>query len=402
MFAMSGKSEYDRKNSAKYKKERDSITFEDVEKKFGKENMSSAEFAVYLCKVKGLALGEITEKTVKNYIKAICEESDGRLSVSDFKHDPAKPGSKYEFKPQYHTLLITLMATDYFDGRHNDRKLSTRGDLYLQLITNINKYLNDGDKRIIKSNPTYVNAMLERHLSEHINQQLVSLIRTMYHSDPVLRYQLMIEFLSSITNLRKWMDRLDCNAISTRMVYAHELDQLKDALYQKGLFESIDLDEFLIKFLALRVHNKDYEYISDNEELSPAAVCLAAKLFNITIKEDTEIKEMMDRVDDFISNERRYKEIIDKAKNIFDLNNPQEAKVYEDLKKLTAIQYLRPEVSAQDYEKTVRFTESCIAKDKWDILNIFMTMGRDIMTPEQIAKIMAIKDHSEYSEIPES
>ena len=150
------------------------------------------------------------------------------------------------------------------------------------------------------------------------------------------------------------------------------------------------------------MHNKDYEYISDNEELSPAAVCLAAKLFNITIKQDTEIKEMMDKVDDFISNERRYKEIIDKAKNIFDLNNPQEAKVYEDLKKLTAIQYLRPEVSAQDYEKTVRFTESCIAKDKWEILNIFMTMGRDIMTPEQIAKIMAIKDHSEYSEIPEN
>ena len=33
---MSGKSEYDRKNSAKYKKERDSITFEDVEKSLEK------------------------------------------------------------------------------------------------------------------------------------------------------------------------------------------------------------------------------------------------------------------------------------------------------------------------------------------------------------------------------
>ncbi|MFR4810827.1 MAG: hypothetical protein ACLUAH_10230 [Clostridium perfringens] len=354
-----------------------------------------------LCKKKGLNPGEITEKTVKNYIKTICEQSDGRLSVNDFKHDPTKVGSKYEFNPKIHTLLITLMATDYFDGRHNDRRLSTRSDLYLQLITNINRFLSDYDKKIIKSNPTYVNAMLEMHLTEHINHQLSSLLRTMYHSDPVLRYQFMIEFLSSITNLRKWMDRMDCNAMSTRMVYAHKLDDLKDALYQKGLFESIDLDEFMIKFLALRMHNTEYEYISDDEELSIPAMYLATKLFNITIKEDNEIKQLIDGVDNFISNEERYNEIINKAKNILDLDKPHEMKVYEDLKKLTAIQYLKSEVSPDDYERTIRFIESCIAKDKWDILKIFASMGRETITQEQISKIMAIKDHSEFSEIPE-
>ncbi len=221
----------------------------------------------------------------------------------------------------------------------------------------------------------------------------------MYHSDPVLRYQLMIEFLSSITNLREWMDRLDRNAMSTRLVYAHELNEFKDALYQKGLFESINLDEFLIKFLALRVHNKEYEYITDDEKLSPAAMYLAKNLFNITIKEDTEIKKVMNQIDEFISNENRYKEIINKVKSILDLNNSREAKIYEDLKKLTAIQYMRPEISPEDYDRTVRFTELCIAKDKWDILKVFATAGRGMMTPEKIAKIMAIKDHSEYSEI---
>ncbi len=173
---MSGKPIYDRRDLTKSQKENESITLESVEKKFGRENMSVAEFAMYLCKIKKLSQGEITEKTVKNYIKTICEKSDGRLSMHDFKHNSTKTGSKYELKPQYHTLLITLMATDYFDGRRNDRKLATRGDLYLQLITNINKFLNEGDKKIIKANPTYVNAMLERHLSEHINAQLTSLL----------------------------------------------------------------------------------------------------------------------------------------------------------------------------------------------------------------------------------
>lgn len=398
---MSGKSKYDKKGQTKLYKEKEQITFKDVEDKFGKKNMSVAEFAVYLCKARDLAPGEITEKTIKNYIKEICEASDGKLSIKDFKHDPNNPKSMYILKPQLHSLLITIMATDYFDGRRNERKLSTRGELYLQLVKNINRFLDDGDKKIIKANPAYVNAMLERHLSEHINEQLTSLLRIMYHADPVIRYQLMIEFLSSLTNLRLWMDRLDCNMFSTRLVYTHDLDEVKDAIYQKGLFESIELDKLLINILALRMHSKEYEYISDNEELLPAAMYLAIKLFDVNIKDDAEINQIIKQVDNFISNEKRYNEIMQKAKSILDLNNSQEAKIYEDLKKLTAIQYLKPEVSLEEYEKTVRFTESCIAKDKWDILNIFSNMGRKTMTTEHIAKIMAIKDHSANSEIVE-
>ena len=395
---MGGKSEYARKskdrNTKKLSKQKVPIKYEDVERKIGKNPLSAAELAVFLSKCKDSPDGGVTEKTVKNYLKAICNESKGTLSISEFKLDPSKSRSKYEIKPGYHSLLLTLLNTDYFDGRKNDRKLSTRAKLYEQLINNIDNYLSNNDEKIIKEHPAYVNAILEEHLSKHINIELTALLRTLYHSDPVMRYQLMIEFLNSLLNLRKWMDNIDSKMISTKMVYAHELDELKDAKYQKGIFESINLDEVIIKFMALRMHGETYEYISDDEKLSPAAMCLAAKLFNITVKDDADIKRILDQIDEMISNNKRYKEIMEKAEKILNLEDPQEAQVYIDLQERCKIQYIRPEVSLEDYERTVRFTESCIADDKWDIINKFLQLGRRNMTREQMDKIMAIKDRT--------
>lgn len=393
---MSGKPEYDKKNKVGNKqvdtKKKEPIRYEDVEGKIGKESLSAAELAIYLSGCRSLS-SEFTEKTVKNYIKAICDESDGLLSINDFKHDPSKNGSKYEFKPEYHSLLLTLMDTDYFDGRRNDRKLSTRTELYGQLVNNINRYMSDIDQKVIKKNPVYTNAVLEQHLSKYISNELTALLRTLYHSDPVKRYQLMIEFLNSLLSLRKWMDKVDSEMMSTRMVYAHELNGLKDAIYQQGLFKSVNLDEFIIKFMALRIHSEKYEYISDEEELSPEAMCLAEKLFNITIKDDTDIKKIMDQIKAAISNDKRYNEIMEKAKQILNLEDPLEAQIYSDLKERCKIQYLRPTVSSEEYDRTVRFTEACIADDKWDIIRKFCQVGHHV-TEEDMEEIIKIKDHT--------
>ena len=392
---MGRKSIYKVDDGGDSKKEK--ITFSSVESKFGKEDMSAEEFAMLLCKVNGFVPESITSKTVKNYIKAICEKSNQKLSINEFKKDPNNTKSQYIFRKEYHSILLVLMATICFDGWHNDRKLSTRGEMHQQLVENINKYLAESDKKIIKQDPTYVNAMLEKHLTDHINQQLCSLLRTMYHSDPVLRYQFMIEFLYNLTHLRVWMEKEDIHMTSTRMVYSHELDELKDALCQKGLFESIELDEFLVNYLTLQMKNKTYEYISEEEELTPAAMYLAAKLFKIDIKDDSEIKATLDRIDRVIENESRYKKIMEKAQTILDLEDFYEKQIYIELKSLAAIKYLKPQVTPEDYNRTVRFTEAAIAKDKWDILSEFASLGRNAMSLEQIEKIMAIKDHSEYS-----
>lgn len=129
-----------------------------------------------------------------------------------------------------------MINSEYFDGRKNDRRLKTRSDLNNQLAKNVREYLTDSDKQLVLNNPSYVNAELEAQLSRQINQQLIILLRTMYHVSPVIRYKLMMEFIKQLVNLNDWMSRQDSKEIAARLVYAHELDAIHDALYQKGLF----------------------------------------------------------------------------------------------------------------------------------------------------------------------
>ena len=112
-------------------------------------------------------------------------------------------------------------------------------------------------------------------MSRQINQQLIILLRTMYHVSPVIRYKLMMEFIKQLVNLNDWMSRQDSKEIAARLVYAHELDAIHDALYQKGLFSSKSLDELLINLLAFRMHDKEFTYIEDNEQMTPIGVYLA-------------------------------------------------------------------------------------------------------------------------------
>lgn len=388
---MAGIRESDRKGEKK-EKEIKRVTYEVAKDKFGNFNMSTEEMAAYLRGKKGLTEVDITPKTIVNYIKDICEKSNGLLHPNDFKHDPFKDGSKYEIKPQYHGLLMVLMDSDYFEGRKNDRRLKTRAELNDQLAKNIDKYLSDMDRNLLKKNPSYVNARLEAWLSHHINYQLHALMRTMYHASPVLRYTFMVEFLSKVVHMRDWMDREDAKEYSSRMVYAHELDEIHDALYQKGLFSSTTLDGLLINLLALRMHDKDYTYVSDDEELSPAGLYLASKIFNYDMLENSTFKKQIDELDTLIEDDARFKSIQAKAKQILNLNEPDEYYLYMDLISLSKRRYCMPYVSPEDYDRMVRFTEDAISKDKWEILNEFLQCGRKSMTAEEIDKIMDIKD----------
>lgn len=384
-----------RKSDRKESKEKvitSSVPYKGVKDKFGKENMSVEEMAAFLRKEKGLTEHDITSKTIVNYIKAICEKSDGLLTTNHFKHDFSKDHSKYEIKPEYQGLLMVLMDSDYFEGRKNDRKLKTRALLNTQLAENVKKYLSGQDYNLLTKNPSYINAQLEEWLSHHINWQLQALMRVMYHAAPVLRYMFMVEFLSSIVHLREWMDREDAKEFSTRLVFAHELDDIHDALYQKGLFSSNTLDKLIINLLALRIHDKDYTYVSEDEELSPVGLYLASKMFNISIKGGSDFKKNIDELDTAIENLDRYKGIEAKAKKILDLKKPDEYMLYQDLMSLSKRRYCAPEVSPEEYDRIVRFTENAISMDKWEILNEFLQLGCQAMTSEKIDKIMKVKD----------
>lgn len=376
---MGRKSDYENLHR-KYNKEE--CTFDQVKDKFGREPMSTAEFAVYLSEISGF---HIDEKTVKNRIKAICEASGGALSNDDFRKDASDIRSKYELKPKYHATLLTLVNTDYFDGRRNDRLLSTRAELYKQLTSNIEKYLPEPEKKEVKSNPSYVNAVLEEALSEHINRELGAVLRSLYHIDSVMRYAVMIHFLDNLRPFRQWVEFLDYKEAATRMECSNILDHADDDIYQKRMFESETLDEFLIHYLALQVHHEKYEYVSDDETLSMSALYLLTHLFPVVgIDKNSSVSEMLQQIEAQIENKPRYQELTEKAERILDLHDPAERKIFLALKDLIKMQYLCPEVVPEEHNRMTKYTELVIAEDKWDLIHKLAQLGRMGMSDEEL------------------
>ena len=207
--------------------------------------------------------------------------------------------------------------------------------------------------------------------------------------DSALRYQAMIHFLNILMPFRKWIESMDSKAMAVRMVYAHTMDERHDAVYQKGMFESTTLDGFLIHYLALQVHDEKYEYLPDDETFSMPALFLASIIFHVGTDKNPSVTEMLQQIEARLENYPRYQELTKKAERIFDLNDPAELEIFITLKQLIKIQYLRPEVTPEAYERMVRFTESSIAEDKWDLMNKLIQIGRKNMSREDLDAIVA-------------
>ena len=132
----------------------------------------------------------------------------------------------------------------------------------------------------------------------------------------------MMEFIKQLVNLNDWMSRQDSKEIAARLVYAHELDAIHDALYQKGLFSSKSLDELLINLLAFRMHDKEFTYIEDNEQMTPIGVYLATLIFQSEFPKESETQKQMDDINRAIENQSLYQCIQEKAKKILELHAP--------------------------------------------------------------------------------
>lgn len=344
------------------------ITIEETERKFGKENMSVKEFAVYLSH-HGLPKQTYTEKTIKNYIKRICENSGGALSEKDFKKDPNNSKSAYVIKIEWQKLLFSFMKSNYFEGRKNEQKLSTREKLYRQLLKNIDEILDDVDTNLIKKNAAYANAKLEVELTERINKIMQSILRTLYHLDPCIRYTLMNEFLSTLTSIDKNIGLIDCRLESMKLVYNQcEQDIQKHEDCEKWLFTARELDEYMLALLACRVHGKDTDDEGDEYIIREATIMFIREMFGIQILPVTKIGEIIQQADHAIENDLRYNEIKKKADELLNKDEPYEFFIYRTLLSMVRVLYLRPFVSDDEYKMMSRFVETVVADDKYSLL----------------------------------
>lgn len=103
---MSGVRKSERKNPQRDLPPKPSPSYDEVKKKFGMENMTIEELTVFLRHTSRWLGTDLTTKSVKNYIKTICDHSDGLLRPDDFKENPENP--KRVSEPSTSTLLPSL------------------------------------------------------------------------------------------------------------------------------------------------------------------------------------------------------------------------------------------------------------------------------------------------------
>lgn len=236
---------------------------DEVKGKLYKKFLTTNDIANYL-NVYG-NVGAITKRTIENYLRNICESSSGLLSLNDFKI-----GGKYKIQPEYHGLLFTLLDSEYFDGRKNKRQLLNREELYSLLIKNVDKYLFNDDKVDVLQSPSYINALLENELTKRLSNEFNNLIRFLYHSDPTIRYKLMIHTLENISNIRKQVSDSDSRAWVKRMVFSgvtgRENEYDKEAQVMKAKLRADSLEEYIIQSLAEKVHRTKISQHSNEEK----------------------------------------------------------------------------------------------------------------------------------------
>ncbi|MNW32998.1 hypothetical protein D3C74_99520 [compost metagenome] len=338
-----------------------------VKGKVGKEAINADEIAAYLTKYSRRG-DTFSGKTIRRLIKKICELSAGKLKVSDFQvpRDNNKP--MYLIQPEHHGFILPLIDSKYLLDNKNDRKLSTREELYRDLVVNLETYMSEKDFKIIKSNPAFMNAKLECLLSESINKQILILLQNLFHSDEVLRFRLMEKTLNTLIELNRIVMKQDAYMFSSKLVYGHAFNESTDGEYKKDMLQADGLAQFIIQLLGLKMHGEKYEYLSDDEKLSYPALWAAAQMYDFEIKPETDAGQELNKISAAISDNEKFKTLVKKAKEILNLDDPREFFMFKDIIRLSAAYYLMPFVDDEDYKNIIKFTENAISNDKWDVL----------------------------------
>jgi hypothetical protein len=351
----------------------------EVEKCVYKDILTPKQMAAYLSKYSRNQI-HFDERKVKIRVSDICKLTGGLLETKDFVKDPSKPNSKYVFKPEWHGLLFALMDTEYFDNRKNDRLLGTRENQYRDFTVNVEFYLDEKDKEIIKSYPGYMLAACEGIASEAINYQMQTVIREAMHADEVIRLKLLSRIYDTLIELREKNARNISGIFANKMVYKHNFDDMEDGQYLSTLFDADSLPSFMAYYLALKVKGRGYDELANYNMLTYNQIFNAARIdepVEITSKKDCD--KFLAEMDKKIEETEQYKSLMDRIEGIMNLDDPLERILYRDFEYMTRTRIITETFNREEARKNKAFLEASMQMDMYDLLNEFL--NGDFNTP---------------------
>lgn len=263
-----------------------------------------------------------------------------------------------------------------------------------QLAENVEIYLDEDVKKQVKSAPQFLNARLEDILTEKINNEVRGMFATMQDSDDTIQYQLMLETLDRLVAIRRWMNEWNARINLIKQEFAKTEQEKQDAKNKTGLFKHKQLQDILIDVISNLLEGKEYEYISEEEEIFYPTLYAASKMYDITAMPGNELTLWLQEVEKNISNLKRYQYILKKAKDLFDENDYLEKKILDSIDKITRTQLVsnESEMTPEQYERLVRFTEDASMEEKQEILCKLEQSGNLTLDEQTLKEIMEIKD----------
>ena len=370
-----------------------SKSFTDIKRMFAKEPMTAEQFGIYLGECK--AAGDfISDKTIKRYIEKLCKMSDGKITPSKFMKT-VDGTDVYIIQPEIQELLVAMFDTDFFGAKGKPKAgIDVKQRLRAQLAENVEIYLDEDIKKQVKSAPQFLNARLEDILTEKINNEVRGMFATMQDSDDTIQYQLMLETLDRLVAIRRWMNEWNARINLIKQEFAKTEQEKQDAKNKTGLFKHKQLQDILIDVISNLLEGKEYEYISEEEEIFYPTLYAASKMYDITAMPGNELTLWLQEVEENISNLKRYKYIRRKARALFDENDHLEKKILDSIDKIARTQLVSNEsdMTPEQYERLVRFTEDASMEEKQEILCKLEQSGNLTLDEQTLKEIMDIKD----------
>lgn len=360
---------------------------------YGKKPMTAEQFGVLLGGCKS-SHDVISDTTVKRYIGKLCKLSNGRLKKNDFQKK-INGSITYIIRPELQELLIALFDTDYFGAQGKPKAgVDVEQQLRAQLAENITTYLNEDLQSIFTPTAPYLNARMEAHLTEKINNEIRGMLAAIRTSEDLVRYQLMLEMEDRLVALRRWMNEWNVRANAIRKEFASNEEERLDAKLRQGKFRHKQIQDLMIDYILAVNNGVKFEFISEEEEVERATVYIAKQMYDLTLLPGHEITRWMEMLDNNISNMWRYKYLMTKANLVFNKEDLLEGKILESLDKFVRALLVSNEadLDAEQYERYIRMNDNNLSDIKTDILCKLDDAEKSGLDEKTLKEIMDIKD----------
>lgn len=358
-----------------------------------KEPMTAEEFGIYLggCSI---PIKEISEKTIKRYIKKLCKESNGKLNEKQFM-SVVDDVEMYYIQPEYQQLLVVLFDTDYFGAKGRSKNgIDEKQRLRAQLAENVESFLEGETLFQVKLTPQFLNARLEDILASKINNEIRGMLATIRIADDTIQCQLMLETLDRLVAIRRWMNEWNTRIQLIKQEFANSEAEKQDAIDGTGKFKHKELKDIIVDVISARLDGKEYEFISEEEEIFYPTLYAAFKMYDITAMPGNELTAWLNEIERNISNYGRYRRILQKAKAVFDEKDLLEGKILDSIDKIARTQLVSNEadMTPEQYEILVRMQGDVSVEEKQKLLCKLEESGDMSLDEKTLKELIELKD----------